>query len=751
MEQNIQRLRQTRKDYIRRQEIPLRDKLYREMAALHAEESVEKQFAYGFEKFLQEKSILIQKDDLLAGFAFHYSYNSTYPANGPEDFDPTIKNMFHMDVDREIREVKERIDIEQEKALSEKLQIFKNGIESWLYKHWHSGHVAAGYDRLIEKGFGQILQQEEDMIQVHPEKKDTLEAFQIVTRACIQYILRYQALAKKIAKESRQEEQKCRMERIAESCGRIAKGVPETFFDGVQLTWLAHELVLAENYPASVSIGRFDYFLYPLYEKDRKENRITRQEALELIEAFWIKCSANIKSYQNLTIGGTDSFGKSSVNDLTYLCMEATKRMKFDQPSLTFRWTDDLSEDVWPAIVDLMKTGMGFPAIFYDPCCQKAKEKMGIFKQDLYRYAPVGCVEITIPGKEYCLTEIGRLNLPKILELMFHQGRDGKNGKMFPLKNPKSYKEMDAIKDFEEFLKWYLSEMKHFLEIGVECVNACDRMYGQRYPLPLLSTMMEGCIEKGVDVSSGGACYNNSAFNMGGIATITDSLAAIQKLVYEEKRLKISDFIMVLDANYEGYEEIRQMAWHKCPKFGNDNDDVDQIGVKVAEVFAETLEQYRCPRGGGFRTGMYTVEDHAIMGNVTGATPDGRLKGDAFSNSMSSVQGKDMLGPTALINSVNKFDFTRATNGMVLDLKFTPTFLEKSKHINDLKALIETYFFRGGMEVQVSVVSRETLVEAQRNPKEYQDLIVRVSGFSAYFTTLRKVTQDEIIRRTEVS
>lgn len=751
MEQKIQRLRETRKDHIRRQEIPLRDRLYREMADVHREESIEKQFAYGFEKFLQKKSILIQEDDLLAGYAFHYSYNSTYPADGPEDFDPAVKSVFHIDVDREIREVKELHNMEREKELSDSLCIFKRGIKSWLYKHWHSGHAAAGYDRLVAVGFGEILRQEEEMAGTHPEKQDTLEAFQIVTKACIQYILRYRDLAQALAEESRKEEQRQRMKRIAESCDRIARGAPQTFFDGVQLTWFAHELILAENYPASVSIGRFDYFLYPLYEQDRKAGRITRQEALMLIEAFWIKCSANIKSYQNLTVGGTDQYGKCSVNTLTYLCMEAAKRMKFDQPSLSFRWTDDMPGEVWSAILDLMKTGMGFPAVFYDPCCRKAKEKMGILEQDLYRYAPVGCVELTIPGKEYCLTEIGRLNLPKVLELMLHQGRDSETGETFPLKNRKSLEEIDAIESFEQFFQWYLSEMEHFLSVGIECVNACDRVYGERYPLPMLSTLMEGCIEKGMDVSAGGACYNNSAFNMGGIATITDSLAAIRKIVYEEKRLKVSEYVKALDADFEGYEEIRRLAWSQCPKFGNDIDETDQIGVRLADAFVKKTDQYECPRGGGFRAGMYTVEDHVIMGNVTGATPDGRKRGEALSNSMAPVQGKDLSGPTALLNSVNKFDFTKAANGMVLDLKFTPSFLEKPKHGEALRCLIETYFSRGGMEVQISVVSRKTLLEAQKKPQEYQDLIVRVSGFSAYFTTLRKETQDEIIRRTEVS
>lgn len=749
--QRIRILKEKRKTNIKPQEIPLRDKIYREMAAVHAGECIEKQFAYGFEKFLEEKSILIQEQDLLAGFAFHYAYNSTFPANGPEDFDPTVKSVFKMDVDREIEDAKEVFGLSEESELLSELCTFKEGVDSWLYKHWHTGHFAAGYGQLLRKGFGGILRDEEEALKNRPECRDTLEAFQIVTRACIAYILRYQALAKQLAEKSADADQRKRMKRMEESCGRIANGVPETFFDAVQLTWFAHELALCESYPSSVSIGRFDYFLYPFYQKDMENNRLSREEALELVEAFWIKCSTNTKGYQNLAVGGTDENGRCSVNDLTYLCMEATENLRFDQPSLTFRWTKDMPEEIWPAILRLIKTGMGFPAIFNDECCRKAKKRIGIKEEDIYQYAFIGCVELTIPGKEYSLTEIARLNLPKVLELMLHQGKDPESGKILPLKHRKTMEEIDGIQTFEEFYGWYLSEMEYFIRLGIDCVNAFDTVYVKKYPLPFLSTLMEGCIEKGTDVSAGGADYNNSAFNMGGIATIIDSLAAIKKLVYDEKKVKMSEYIQAMDVNYEGYEELRMLASKGCPKYGNDVDEVDLLGVNLVETFSKIVEEYESPRGGTYRVGLYTVEDHAIMGSVTGATADGRLRGMAFSNSLSSVQGKDVSGPTALMNTINKFDLSRATNGMVLDIKFTPAFLETENHTEAVKNLIETYFSKGGMELQISVVSRETLLEAQKNPEEYKELVVRVSGFSAYFTSLRKVTQDEIISRTEVS
>lgn len=757
----IDELKKNRKRPIRRQDIPLRDRIYRESVKEHADESVEKQFAYGFRDFLAYKPILIQEEDLLAGYAYHYSYNTTFPADGPEDFDPAVKSVFHMDMDREIRETIEALELKEGDPVIDDMKEFQAGMECWLFKHWHSGHFLAGYEILLKKGFGGILEEERRRIAAAAAAKeggsrssgerDTLEAFSIVTEACAAYIGRYQKMAERMEASAGSHEQKERMRRIRESCSRIAVGKPKCFFDAIQLLWFAHELALCESYPSAVSFGRFDTYLYPFYRKDLKEGRITREEALELIKAFWIKCSTNTKGYQNLMLGGTDQNGDSIVNDLTYLCMEASEYLKFDQPSLTFRCTDQMSEQTWDAIFRLIKTGMGFPALFCEEVCLEAKRRIGIRPEDLYRYAAVGCVEITIPGMEYSLTEAGRLNLPKILELMFHQGRDPGSGQKFQLYKTKTAEELDQMEDFEMLLEWYLDEMEHWIRLGVRCINAFDKMYGKCYPLPYLSTLMEGCIENGTDVSAGGAVYNSSAFNMGGIATVADSLSALKKIIYEWKLLSLSEYIRILDEDFAGQESIRQLAVRACPKFGNDREDVDEIMEKLVQRFCNVVEEYTTPRGGTFRTGLYTVEDHAIMGSYTGATPDGRKKGEALSNSCSPVQGRDRKGPTALLNSVNCLPLERATNGMVLDLKFTPEFMEEKKNIQAIRDLIRVYFSRGGMEVQLSVVSKETLIDAQRHPEEHQDLVVRVSGFSAYFTSLRKVTQDEIIKRTEVS
>lgn len=738
---------------IYKEESKLHDKVFRESIEKHCDESREKQFAFAFADFLKEKSIYIDSKDPLAGYSFHYSYNTSVPVTGPEEFDTLFPGPLKMDNLRELSETAEVLHLDKNLKDYQTLSTFMQCVKDWVYKHWHNGHFIAGYQRLLDYGFGGLLKKEkEKYVDTNdPEEKDTLEAYMIVTEACIEYIGRYKEEAQRLAAEERNEEDRKQLEKIAEACGWIAENKPRNFFEAIQLMWFGHELILAESVPSSVSLGRFDYYLTPYYEKDIEEGILTRERAKDLVASFWTKCKANRKGYQNLVLGGANADGSCSISELTYICLEVTKELKYDQPSVCFRWTSNMPERAWKEIVQVIQTGTGFPALFNEDICLKIRERLEIPKEIAWEYAFAGCVEIGIPGKEYTITEMARLNLPKILELMFHQGKDPISGDQFPLAYMHTEKEIEDIQTFDELLEWYLEELQYFIKLGIQSANMLDQMYGINYPLPFLSVLMEGCIEQGKDVAKGGALFNNTGFNMCGLATIADSLAALKKLVFEEKVFSLRDFIQATDADFKGYEKLQMMAQYQCPKYGNDQPEVDQIAVRIAKCFSNTVGVYSTPRGGKYRVGMYSVEDHSHMGNATGATCDGRNRGRALSNSMGPVQGMDTNGPTAMLNTLNCFDFSKATNGMVLDLKMTPTFLEKEEHLEKLKMLIETYFQRGGLEIQISSVSRETLVKAQEHPENYGNLVVRVSGFSAYFTSLCKVTQDEIIERTEVS
>ena len=760
----IQVLKENRKKYARTSEIPVRDDAYREAAREYPEASVEEQYAYGFANTLAKKAILIPEDDLLAGYLFQYAYNVNFPMKVSEDFDPAERAKFQMDIEREIEETKEL----QSESASDELDEFADAVETWLVKHWHSGHTLAGYEMLLNTGWGALLSQvEEQLGKAQSEKeKQTVHAFQIVLKACMSYMHRYlEEVERQLNKlkinnnidkgnyndsynDGFGTRREC-LERMRDALMNIEREAPETFYEALQLLTLANEMMYCENIPSGISLGRIDYYLYPFYRKDVDAGRLNYEEAGELIEAFWLKCSCQKKAYQNMTLGGCNSDGQCSVNDLTYLCLESAANLRVDQPSVNFRWTDDMPEEAWQAVLALIRTGMGFPALLYDPCCMKAQTKNGVSKDDVWNYGFVGCVEMAIPGKENAMTELARLNLPKLLDLLLHQGKDTCSDKTFQMKNQKTPAE---FKTYEELEQAYLNELEYWVRKIIRNLNRIEHLYAEKYPLPYLSVLTEDCIGSRKDVMAGGARYTGVGFNLGGIGTAVDALAAIRDVVYDKNMVTLEACREILDDDFEDSEQIQRYLSARAPKYGNDQSrewDVDQMAFRLEKRVSDTLKEYRNYWGGPYRLGLYTVEDHAIMGMHTGATADGRKSGESLSNSSGASQGKDTHGPTALINSVTNFPMEEAGNGMVLDVKFTPSLLEEETGKRALRSLIETYFHKGGMEMQISVVSGETLRAAQEHPENYADLIVRVSGFSAYFCSLRKATQDEIIKRTE--
>lgn len=760
----IQVLKENRKKYARTSEIPVRDDAYREAVREHPEASVEEQYAYGFANTLAKKEILIPEDDLLAGYLFQYAYNVNFPMKVSEDFDPAERAKFQMDMEREIEETKEL----QSESASDELDEFADAVETWLVKHWHSGHTLAGYEMLLNTGWGALLSRVEEQIgKAQSEKeKQTVHAFQIVLKACMSYMHRYlEEVERQLNKLKRNNNidkgnyndsyndgfgtrREC-LERMRDALMNIEREAPETFYEALQLLTLANEMMYCENIPSGISLGRIDYYLYPFYRRDVDAGRLNYEEAGELIEAFWLKCSCQKKAYQNMTLGGCNSDGQCSVNDLTYLCLESAANLRVDQPSVNFRWTDDMPEEAWQAVLALIRTGMGFPALLYDPCCMKAQTKNGVSKDDVWNYGFVGCVEMAIPGKENAMTELARLNLPKLLDLLLHQGKDTCSDKTFQMKNQKKFAE---FKTYEELEQVYLDELEYWVRKIIRNLNRIEHLYAEKYPLPYLSVLTEDCIGSRKDVMAGGARYTGVGFNLGGIGTAVDALAAIRDVVYDKNMVTLEACMEILDDDFEDSEQIQRYLSARAPKYGNDQSrewDVDQIAFRLEKRVSDTLKEYRNYWGGPYRLGLYTVEDHAIMGMHTGATADGRKSGESLSNSSGASQGKDTHGPTALINSVTNFPMEEAGNGMVLDVKFTPSLLEEETGKRALRSLIGTYFHKGGMEMQISVVSGETLRAAQEHPENYADLIVRVSGFSAYFCSLRKATQDEIIKRTE--
>lgn len=749
MTDRIKYLHETREDSFDRSIIPHRDEVYEDaFAKMDPDTPVAIKFAKAMDQFLSVKKIQILERDVLAGYHYKYSWNTTLPTEYPLDYDPSLRPDFELVPHVEAEKCQEFYGLSDDSPEMEKFHIFGPAVETWFYKHYLTGHVVPGYLHVLDKGLKALQEHGEECLKKAEtkEQKDAIESMLIASRAESKYILRYSAMAKQMAEETKDEENKKQLQKIAAACDNIAYNKPDSFFEAVQLLWITHEVTITETPPVSVSLGRVDTYLYPFYKADLDQGLITYDEAQEIIDALWIKFSSSEHAYQNVTLGGYDADGGYTCNPVTYMCMRATRKLRYDQPLISLRYTKNMPDEFWDEVVELLLVGMGFPALFNDDAIIPVKKKFGLSDEDAKNYGVVGCVEMTGSGCEYSNTEALRLNIPGIIEAMLNNGIQRLTGTKVPLETEKN---LDEIKSFEEFYDWFKAEFKHYATLAMDCVALIEDMWSTYWPEPFLSSTMQDCYDKGKDVTGGGARYNNSALNGCGFANAVDSLAAIKKLVFEDKVVSLSELAQALACNFEGYEDLHHMAVSKCPKYGNDVDEVDQFLVDIIDLMYELTEGKENGRGGKYQIGLYSVEDHAFMGECTGALPDGRLSGVALANAMGPVQGMKTSGPTAVVNSVLKANLKDAGNGMVLDLKFNPNFLSQKAHSDALRMLINTFFKEGGIEIQFNVIAKETLLAAQKDPKAYKELVVRVSGFSAYFCNLLETTQNEIIMREE--
>lgn len=743
----IKEIFEHRHDDYDRNELGVRDYWYSKVFSGSSVKNKAYLVAMGFEQFLAHKKILIKEIDILAGFPFRYTYDITIPIHTPLDYDPRYRAKTNIDFYKEIQDGIESAGLDENSKEAERLRCFAKAGSIWFYKHWPASHVIPYYEKLLKVGFGGLIEEGKRCLEgASPEHRPYIEAMIKCDEAAAAYILRY-------AEEA--EYKKClatrpiyrnNMEKAEKALRNIAYGSPSSFFEAVQLLWLAHEMLYCENFPSSESFGRLDQYLFPFYKKDLEEGLITEYEAQELIDALWIKFGATLQGYQNIILGGVGNDGiTSGYNPITLMAMRASRKFKFEQPLLCLRYNEDMDDEIFDEAIELLKTGTGFPAFFNERELIKAKVAMGVDESEAVEFGTTGCVELSIPGKEYLLAEGLRVNWCKVLEVLLQNGKCLLTSDSFEILNKKN---LEDIETFEEFKHIFIDELLHFSELGVEATNFIDKNWVNNYPAPYMSSLFEGCFEKGIDVTGGGTKYNSSALNVCGVANITDSLIAIRKLVFKEKKYTLRDFADACASNFSGYEQLRRDAID-CPKYGNDLDEPDELYAELISTYADYVDTLKNPRGGRYQMGIYSVEDHVKMGVWTGATPDGRLAGQALANGAAPVQGRDTTGPTAVVNSILKTDLSRAHNGMVLDIKLSPSFFDKENHVFALKSLIRTYMSEGGMEIQFNVIDRDTLIEAQKHPENYSELVVRVSGFSAVFTTLIKETQDEIIARTE--
>lgn len=708
------------------------------------------QIAEGFYAYLSNKNVSIQEYELFAGKLQHNDVSASMPHRTDKTFDPSNyqDGVYDANLELEIKNcLSDRTDLNQQQISS--LRSLLKGIQCGLYKRWPGGHIIGGYERVIKEGYQGIEERIRKELSANPVqtiRQEYHHAMLRVVDAAKKYISRYAAAAKAAALASKNPACKKNLLHIADACERISVNGAGSFFEAIQAVILMHEMLTIEQPCGSISLGRLDWLLEPFYLADLKKGVITIEEAKEMIEALWIKLASIRQGYQNVTIGGCDENGVYRENVLTRIMLMASKKLRFDQPSLSLRYNKSMSSQLWEEVLQLIESGGGFPNLFHDETVINSKVLSGVSIYDAYNYGIVGCVEPSVCQKECANTEELRINWAKVLELIMNDGKCMITGETFLLKEHKS---MNSISSFKEFYQWYKSELLYTIDIGIMATELLDPAYVKRYPVPFLSCTMDGCIEKACDVYGGGTIYNLSSINHAAMANVVDSLLVIKEMVFELRLINLSDLREVLINNFIGYEDLQNFAKNKCGKFGNGCDEADKMMAELAQMVCEHVNGRLNYRGGVYQTGMYSVHDHAIMGLRTAALPDGRRSGAALSNSLSPVQGNDRSGPTAVIRSVTEFPHEMFGNGMVLDLKFTPSFFKNIYHRKVFRTLVNTYFDLGGMEIQFNVIDRETLIAAQAKPEQYRNLLVRVSGFSAYFVDLYKALQDEIINRTE--
>lgn len=676
--------------------------------------------AYILAGFWLTKPLRSEKEDVLAGKIKCNSNINMAPAN--------LKSELEIHIDNGV------IDVWVADIIlkSEKMGMFNRSPGT---------HMIPAYDVIIKEGIDNRLRNIHNLYRAYKSNTDKACFYRgeyVVLKGFQQLILRY---AEKYASET------CNRESIlVKTLKNIAHYPARNFREALQMVLLTHEAIVDEAGCGSISFGRLDQYLYDYYKNDINSGQILEEDAYQLIKTFWIKLSELEKSWQNITIGGCDAEGNDLSNELTIMCMKAAKEIGRDQPQLSLRIGKSTVEKIWEEAFGLVKEGLGFPSFFNDEVAIIAKMNAGVSKEDAYNYGIVGCVELSSGGNEYSHTEAARINMMKLLELIINNGVCGTTGGTYPLKE--SYI-LSNIKSYEYFYNWFKKELGNYLALVCRFLDDVSNNYSNHWPVPFSSCLMNGCIEDGRDVTAGSTVYNNLTINLVGTASVADSLEAIEKMVFCNKRISLNELRYILNSNYEKYDDIRAELL-ACPKYGNGIHSVDKKVKDLVEYITMTISNERMRhRNGRFQAGFYSSYFHATMAEKTGASPDGRKRGEALSSSLSPMAGMDKSGPTGVINSATKVNMKNFGNGMALDLKFTKMFFDKRSHIQGLIALTKYYFEKGGLELQFNVVDRETLIDAQNHPGKYPNLIVRVSGFSGYFINLEKALQDEIIKRTE--
>jgi formate C-acetyltransferase len=638
----------------------------------------------------------------------------------------------------------------------------------------HHGHIAANYAKIMQIGLKGIIEEaEKQLVKLDRTKADDVDKLPfltgvpIVCKAAIKFANRYADLAEKMAAAEKNETRKNELLVIAKNCRRVPENPPDSFYEAVQMTFFIELMLQIEANGHSYSMGRFDQYTNPFYEADVEKAALTARGAQEILACFFVKLKMNNKVrpwdfakyatgyplYQNITISGQSPEGEDASNAVSYLCLNAMENVRFPEPNLITRIWSGTPDEYMRKCVDTFSLGFGMPAFINDDIITEALMEKGVTREDAFNYNAIGCIEVSVAGKwGHRPSGMTMNNFARQFEMTLRGGTLPGFDKTF-ISGAKSLAECTT---FDEFLE----QWKHMNEVCVRMAVEHDILVDElkrAFPTPLLSALVDDCIKRGKTILEGGAVYDLNGTTNLGLTCMGNSMAAVKRLIYDEKRFTAEELMKALDENFEGEngEVMRQICENSVPKFGNDDDFVDDIAVKAYEIYMDVLEPYRNARYGRGPIGCQiypctvTISSNVPAGHATGATPDGRKAGVPVAEGCSPHSGSDKKGPSAVLKSVSKYPTHRVTGGQLLNIKFAPTMLEKPGNREKVVSLIRTFTALRDWHIQFNVISAETLRAAQAEPEKHRNLMVRVAGYCALFTDLDADVQNEIIIRTE--
>lgn len=772
-----------------------RARIYTKAYQDHEDSPVILKRAYALEKTLKEMSVFIDDGELIAGnqssslraAPIFPEYVTAWIINELDEFDKRPGDAFFI-TEEQKQELRELCKWWDGKTLIEKGYSIMSPLNREIHDsgiiraegNLTSGdaHIAVNFEKILIIGLAGYLEEiglakkslksnDKDRIR----KQNFYKALLIGIESFQAFIKRFAVLAFELSTRESDNRRKTELLQISHNCRNISENPPSGFYEALQLTWFVQLVLQIESNGHSVSLGRMDQYLWKFYKYDMAMGRISKDFVLELLENTWIKLlsvnkirswshtrfSAGGPLYQNVTIGGQTADGRDAVNDLSFLILDSVGRMKLTQPNLSVRFHKNIDPEFLNQCVNVIGKGFGMPAFNNDEIVIPSLIDLGVSKEDAYNYSAIGCIEIAVPGKwGYRCTGMSFINFMRVFLAAMNNGLDTMTGKTFcPGKG--NFEDFSSISDLMEAWK---HQIKFYAKAAVEIDSAADIALEELVQDILCSAFVDDCIVRGKTIKEGGSVYDFISGLQVGIANLGNSLAAIKKLVFEDGVISKEVLMQNLRNNFDGQdgEKIRQILLNYAPKYGNDDDYVDNLLIEAYKYFIDELPKYhttrfnRGPIGCRYYAGTSSISSNVPSGAVVPATPDGRKAFTPVAEGCSPTSGTDTLGPTAVFKSVSKLPTDKILGGVLLNQKLSPSALTNDTQKQKLISIISTFFTTlKGWHVQYNIVSRETLLAAKKNPENYRDLVVRVAGYSAFFTTLSPDTQDDIIARTEQS